>query len=90
MRHKRMNQFRGAMGNTGKAGKSKERKAHQVRVSGVGDGHDTDSEESTGSGTKGDVGSLVSVNGSLGEHGVVLNLGSSKRGSVLREKDELG
>jgi len=30
------------------------------------------------------------VDGSLGKHGVVLNLGPSERGSVLGEQDELG
>lgn len=47
-------------------------------------------EELTGSSTKSDVGALVVVNGSLGKHGVVLDLGLAKRRSVGRDQNKLG
>lgn len=69
---------------------AKPKKTYKIGISSVGDGHNSNSEELTGSRSKGGVGTLVSVDGGLGEHGVVLNLGSSKRGSVLGEEDKLG
>lgn len=49
-----------------------------------------DAEELTGSSTKGDVGALVVVNGSLGKHGVVLDLGLAQRRRVGRDEHQLG
>jgi hypothetical protein len=42
---------------------------HEVRVTGVLDGHDTDSVELSGGGTEVDVGALVVVDGGLGADG---------------------
>lgn len=49
-----------------------------------------DAEELTGSSTEGNVGALVVVNGSLGKHGVVLDLGLAQGRRVGRDEDELG
>lgn len=68
----------------------KRRGTDEIGISGVSDAHNSDSEELTGRRSEGSVGTLVSVDSGLAEHGVVLNLGSSKRGSVLGEEDKLG
>lgn len=47
-------------------------------------------EELSGSGSEGDVGSGVEVDGGLGEHGVVLNLRATERRAVTGDQDELG
>jgi hypothetical protein len=49
-----------------------------------------DTEELSGGGAEGDVGTLVKVDGGLGEHGVVLDLGATERGGVSGDEDELG
>ena len=49
-----------------------------------------DSEEFTGGRSQSDVGSSVEMNGSLGEHGVVLELGSSKGRAISGDDNELG
>lgn len=61
-----------------------------VRVTGVGDGEDTDTEVLSAGGTELDVGASVVVDTSLGQHGVVLNLGLAERGAVTRDDDQLG
>lgn len=61
----------------------------QVRVTSVEDGHNTDAEQLTSSSTKSDVGALVVVDGSLGKHGVVLDLGLAQRRRVSRDEYEL-
>ena len=46
-------------------------------------------EELSGSGTKGNVGAGKVVDGSLGEHSVVLQLRLAQRGAVTRDQDKL-
>lgn len=48
-----------------------------------------DAEQLTSSSTKSDVGALVVVDGSLGKHGVVLDLGLAQRRRVSRDEYEL-
>ena len=47
-------------------------------------------EELSGSGTKGNVGAGKVVDGSLGEHSVVLQLRLAQRGAVTSDQDKLG
>lgn len=49
-----------------------------------------DTEELSGSGTKGNVSTSKVVDGGLGEHSVVLKLRLAQRGSVARDQDQLG
>ena len=49
-----------------------------------------DTEELSGGGTKGNVGTGKVVDGSLGEHGVVLKLRLAERGAVAGDEDKLG
>ena len=46
-------------------------------------------EELSGSGTKGNVGAGKVVDGGLGEHSVVLQLRLAQRGAVTRDQDKL-
>ena len=48
-----------------------------------------DTEELSGGGTKGNVGTGKVVDGSLGEHGVVLKLRLAERGAVAGNQDKL-
>ena len=61
-----------------------------VGVTGVGDGEDGDTEVLTASSAQFDVVAVVVVNIGLGEHSIVLNLGSHQRRAVRRDDDELG
>lgn len=47
-------------------------------------------EELSGSSSKGDVRTSKVVDGSLGKHGVVLNLGFTERRTIASNEDELG
>lgn len=49
-----------------------------------------DAEELSGSGTEGDVGAGVEVDGGLAQHGVVLNLGAAEGRAVSGDENELG
>jgi hypothetical protein len=49
-----------------------------------------DTEELSSSGTESDVGTSEVVDGSLGEHGVVLKLRLAERGAVAGNEDKLG
>lgn len=61
-----------------------------VRITRVGDGEAANAVVLTAGGTKVDVVASVVVNTSLGEHGVVLNLGLAEGGAVTGDDDELG
>lgn len=56
----------------------------------VSDGKDRGAEELTASGTKLNVVAIVMMDGSLGKHGIVLNLGLAERGAVTSNDDKLG
>lgn len=62
----------------------------EVGVTSVKDSQDTDTEELSGSGSQSDVGSLEVVDGSLGEHGVVLKLRLAQRWGVGGDEHQLG
>lgn len=62
----------------------------QVTVSGILDGHDTDSVELTSGSTEVDIGTVVVVDVGLGEHGVVLDLRLSEGRAVFGDQNELG
>ena len=64
--------------------------AQDVRITGISDGENTGTEELTTSGTKIDVVTVVVVNTSLGQHGVVLNLRLTERRTVTSNDDQLG
>jgi hypothetical protein len=55
----------------------------------VSDGKDGGAEELTASGTKLNVVAIVVMDGSLGKHGIVLNLGLAERGAVASNDDKL-
>ncbi len=55
----------------------------------LGSGNLPDAEELTGSSTESDVGALVVVDGSLGKHGVVLDLRLAEGRGVGRDEHEL-
>jgi len=59
-----------------------------IRISRVGDGEAANSEVFTASGSELNVGAVVVVDTGLGQHGVVLDLGSSEVGRVVGEDDE--
>lgn len=63
---------------------------NNVRVSGIGDGEDTNTEVLTTSGSEIDVVSGVVVNGGLGKHSVVFNFGLAETRAVGRDDDQLG
>ena len=65
-------------------------RGEEIRVTGVEDSQDTNSEELTSCGTESDVGSLEVVDGSLGEHGVVLELRLSQWRCVGGDEHQLG
>jgi hypothetical protein len=56
----------------------------------VSDGKDRGAEELTASGTKLNVVAIVMMDGSLGKHGIVLNLGLAERRAVTSNDDQLG
>lgn len=62
----------------------------QVTVSGILDGHDTDSVELTSGSTEVDIGTVVMVDIGLGEHGVILDLRLAEGRAVFGDQDELG
>ena len=58
----------------------------EVRVTGRLDRHDTDAEKLSGGSAESDVGSGVQVDGGLGEHGVVLELGATEGRAVAGDE----
>ena len=68
----------------------RERSEHAVERDAKWENSLPNSEEFTGGSSKGDVGSSEEVDGGLGEHRVVLQLGSSEGRQVTGEQEELG
>jgi hypothetical protein len=64
--------------------------AQDVRVTGISDGENTGTEKLTTGGTKVNVVTVVVVDTSLGQHGVVFNLGLAERRTVTSNDDQLG
>ena len=62
----------------------------EIGISGGLNGHDSNAEETSSGGSKGDVGSSVKVDGGLGEHGVVLELRAAEGRAVTTDDDQLG
>ncbi len=60
-----------------------------IRVTGIGDAEDTDTEELTASSTEFNVVTSVMVNTNATQHGVVFNFRTTKRGAVGADDDEL-
>eukprot|EP01113_Clastostelium_recurvatum_P043452 TRINITY_DN718_c0_g1_i2.p1 TRINITY_DN718_c0_g1~~TRINITY_DN718_c0_g1_i2.p1 ORF type:complete len:157 (-),score=10.34 TRINITY_DN718_c0_g1_i2:69-539(-) len=63
--------------------------ADDVRVTRVGDGHDGHTEVLSAASAKVDVAANIGVDTSLGEHGVVLDLGLAEGSAVVGDDDEL-
>ena len=63
--------------------------ADDVRVTGVGDAHDTDAEELTAGGAELDVRALVVVHADTRKVSVVLDLRAHQGGAVVRDEDKL-
>jgi hypothetical protein len=61
-----------------------------IRVTGISDGEDTGTEKLTASSTKIDVVTVVMMDTSLGQHGVVFDLGLTERRTVTSNDDQLG
>jgi hypothetical protein len=61
-----------------------------IRITGISDRENTGTEKLTTSGTKIDVVTVVMMDTSLGQHGVVLNLGLTERRTVTSNDDQLG
>jgi len=64
--------------------------AEEVTISGIGDGHDTDTEKFSRSSAKGYIGSRKVVYGRLGQHGVVLDFRLAQWRAVSGDEDQLG
>jgi hypothetical protein len=64
--------------------------SQDIRVTSISDGENTGTEELTTSSTKIDVVTVVVVNTSLGQHGVVFDLGLTERRTVTSNDDQLG
>jgi len=64
--------------------------AQDIRITSISDRENTGTEELTTSGTKIDVVTIVVVNTSLGQHGVVLDLRLAERRTVTSNDDQLG
>jgi len=62
----------------------------EITVTLVHDGHDTNAEELSGSSSKCDVRTSVVVDGSLGQHGVVLDFRLAEGRAITSDEDELG
>jgi hypothetical protein len=65
-------------------------RGQNVGVTSISDGENTGTEELTTGGTKIDVVTVVVVNTSLGQHGVVFDLGLTERRTVTSNDDQLG
>jgi len=64
--------------------------AEQVTITGISDGHDTNTEELPRSSSKSYISPRKVVYCRLGQHGVVLNLRLAQWGAVAGDKDQLG
>lgn len=64
--------------------------SQDIGITSISDGENTGTEELTTSGTKINVVTVVVVNTSLGQHGVVLDLGLTERRTVTSNDDQLG